>query len=260
MRKLTIAALVAGSLFSSNSFAWGQTGHRITGAIAQLHLSAAAQAEIGRILGVETLAQASTWPDEMRSSPSKFWQKIASPYHYVTIPKGKDYVNVGAPSKGDSVTALTQYTKTLKNDKASLKDKQHALRFIVHIIGDLHQPLHAGNGTDRGGNDFDVEFFWEDSNLHRVWDSGLINRQRLSYTEFTQWLNATITDDDKRAWRDTNPLNWIAESQKIRDNIYPDSHKISWDYQYKHLPTLKMRLKQGGIRIADYLNEVFRQP
>ena len=87
----------------------------------------------------------------MRSNPEHFWQEVAGPFHYVTIPEGKTYAEVGAPDEGDSVTALAQFRKVLLDPKASREQKQLALRFTVHIIGDLHQPLHAGNGTDRGG-------------------------------------------------------------------------------------------------------------
>jgi hypothetical protein len=109
------------------------------------------------------------------------------------VPKGKHYHEVGAPEQGDSVTALAQFKATLLDKDASLEQKQLALRFIVHIIGDLHQPLHAGNGTDRGGNDVKVRFFWEDSNLHRVWDSQMLDRRQLSYSEWADWLGRKIT-------------------------------------------------------------------
>ena len=249
--------VLACTVISSQVFAWGQIGHRVTGAIAEHHLSEQAQQQVKAILGVETLAQASTWPDEMRSNPSKYWKKTASPWHYVTVPKDATYQQVGAPKEGDAVTALANFRKTLLDSKASLEQKQHALRFIVHIIGDLHQPLHAGNGTDRGGNDRKVEFFWKDSNLHRVWDTGLIDRQKLSYTEWSQWLQASITPEDKQAWSSIDPNVWIKESTEIRDRIYPEGDRISWDYAYQNVPVVKARLKQAGVRIAEYLNDVF---
>lgn len=105
------------------------------------------------------------------SSPEEFWQRNASSFHYVTVPEGQTYADVGPPEEGDAITALEQSSNTVNNGDASLEEKQLALRFIVHIIGDLHQPLHVGNGKDRGGNDFLVTFFGEVSNLHSVWDS-----------------------------------------------------------------------------------------
>ncbi|WP_144392917.1 S1/P1 nuclease [Pleionea sediminis] len=248
----TLAAVV-----SCSAMSFGKTGHRITGAIAEKYLTETTRQSIESIIGNETLAEASTYVDEMKSNPSEFWRKTANPYHYVTVPKGKTYAQVGAPKKSDAVEALKKYSKVLKDKKASKADKAVALKFIVHIIGDLHQPLHAGNGDDRGGNDVKLRFFWQDSNLHRVWDSGLIDQQKLSYTEWTNFLNRTITPDTILQWTTTNPEDWIAESTKIRDTIYPKEDNLTWDYQYQHLPTLKLRLKQGGVRIAVYLNELF---
>lgn len=247
-------------LLPSAAYAWGHTGHRITAKIAEHHLSDEARAAISAILGPETLAEASGWPDDMRSSPEPFWQVKASPWHYVTVPDGIQYKPENAPDEGDAVTALQQFSQTLQKDEASLAEKQLALRFIIHIIGDLHQPLHAGNGTDRGGNDVAVTFFWQDSNLHRVWDSGLIDRQRLSFTEWSRWLNAKITKDQKQRWANTDPVIWIAESTEIRDRIYPESPDINWDYQFEMLPIIKQRLSMAGIRIAAYLNDLFATP
>lgn len=246
------------SMASSQVYAWGQIGHRVTGKIAENYLSEEAKAAVDALLPNESLAEASTYADEQRSNPAEFWQKEAGPYHYVTVPEGKHYHEVGAPEKGDSVTALTKFRKTLLDDNASQEDKQLALRFIVHIIGDLHQPLHAGNGTDRGGNDVKVRFFWEDSNLHRVWDSGMLDRRQLSYTEWSEWLGEKISDSDVERWSDTNPETWITESATIRDLIYPeDANRMSWDYLYEHLPTATLRLQQASVRIAAYLNEVY---
>lgn len=243
---------------TSPAFGWGQTGHRITGAIAQQYLSPLSQAAVAELLPNSSLAEASTYPDEMRSDPDEFWQKTSPPWHYVTVPKGKNYVEVGAPEQGDAVTALMHYTEVLKSKTATLDEKRLALRFIVHIIGDLHQPLHAGDGTDRGGNDVKVRFFWQDSNLHRVWDSQMLDQRKLSYTEWTDWLTSHITPEDIRAWATTEPFVWINESIEIRDKIYPkDANNISYDYLYNHLPIAKQRLQMAGIRIALYLNQTF---
>ena len=262
-KKFTALALclITGSLTSLPALGWGQTGHRITGAIAQRYLAPNASAAIAELLPDESLAEASTYADEMRSDPDPFWQKVSPPYHYVTIPKGKHYHDVGAPEQGDAVTALEQYTLTLQDPKASRADKQLALRFVVHIIGDLHQPLHAGNGTDRGGNDVKVRFFWEDSNLHRVWDSQMLDQRQLSYTEWTDMLDAKITPAQIRAWNSIDPLVWINESIVYRDALYPENaNDMSYDYLYTHLPDAKQRLQQAGIRMAMYLNDVFAPP
>jgi uncharacterized cupredoxin-like copper-binding protein len=259
MKKLLIASALLAVSSMQQAHAWGQTGHRVTGAIAEQYLTAEAKAAIKQLLPNESLAEASTYADEMRSNPGEFWQKEARPYHYVTVPKGKHYHDVGAPEEGDAFTALQKFSKIVKDETAPLEERQRALRFIVHIIGDLHQPLHAGNGTDKGGNDVKLEFFWDDSNLHRVWDSGLIDRRQLSFTEWTQWLSEKITPEQAAAWSTIDPLVYIAESAAIRDTIYPETERLSWDYLYQHLPTATERLQEGGVRIAAHLNDLFKQ-
>jgi len=259
-----ICAVALGTLLAtgvtSPAFGWGQTGHRVTGAIAQQYLSPLSQAAMMELLPNSSLAQASTHADEMRSDPSEFWQKTAGPWHYVSVPEGKTYVEVGAPDEGDAVTALEQFTNTLKDPSATTDEKRLALQFIVHIIGDLHQPLHAGNGTDRGGNDVKVRFFWQDSNLHRVWDSQMLEQRGLSYTEWTAQLTRSITPQDIRSWASTDVLEWIKESTEIRDTIYPDNaNNMSYDYLYNNLPTAQKRIQMAGIRIAMYLNKVFEE-
>ncbi|WP_412972555.1 S1/P1 nuclease [Glaciecola sp. MF2-115] len=258
MKKLLIASAILAASSFQQVHAWGQTGHRITGAIAEQYLSAEAKAAIAKLLPNESLAEASTYADEMRSNPDDFWQKEAGPYHYVTVPEGKHYHEVGAPEQGDAYTALKKFSKIVKDKNASLEDRQVALRFIVHIIGDLHQPLHAGNGTDKGGNDVKVSFFWDDSNLHRVWDSGMLDRRQLSYTEWTNWLSQKITAEQEAKWNTSDPLVYIAESAAIRDVIYPETEKLSWDYLYQYLPVASERLQEGGVRIAAYLNDLFK--
>lgn len=256
-RAFATFATVAAALAPSAALAWGKEGHRVIGAISQQHLDARAEAGVRQILGAETLAEASNWPDFMRSDPSEFWQKTASPWHYVTVPAGKTYVEVGAPPEGDAVTALKRFAATVRDPKASLADKQLALRFIVHIVGDLHQPLHVGNGTDKGGNDVRVTFFGRSTNLHAVWDSALVDDEELSYTELTAWLSARITPEQLTAWSTPDPLVWIGESAAIRDTIYPDAPALSYAYVFKTKAIVEQRLAQGGVRLAAYLNQLF---
>ncbi|WP_374765193.1 S1/P1 nuclease [Yunchengibacter salinarum] len=261
LKTLTATTALAGlmSLAAPESHAWGQTGHRVTGAIAAHYLSAESRAALERLLGPETLAEASTWADEMRSKQTPFWQEEAGPYHYVTVPDGKRYEDVGPPPEGDALTALARFRETLLSATASREDRQLALRFAIHIIGDLHQPLHVGNGTDRGGNDVELDFFWDDSNLHRVWDSGMIGKEGLSYSEWTAWLTAKITDQDLDAWSTPDPMVWVRESAEIRPEVYPESDDLSWQYKFQHIKTVKQRLSRAGVRMAAWLNTVFAE-
>lgn len=258
MRKLILTA----ALFSMTSpaSAWGPIGHRVTGAIADRNLSGVARANVQLLLGEEDLAEAATWPDDMKSDPADFWQKQASPWHYVTVREGYAYMSADAPPEGDAMTGFARFTATLRNPAASMDDKRLALRFVVHIIGDLHQPLHAGGGNDRGGNDLKVTWFGRATNLHSVWDSAMIEQRSLSYSELADWLSRAITPQEIIAWNGRDPGTWIRESIALRKTIYPTDTNLSWDYAYQHRRELDDRLKRGGIRIAAYLNWVFENP
>ena len=259
-RTATLAAAIALAV-PSVAFAWGQTGHQVIGEIAQEHISGKTRAEMEVILGKGDLAQASTWADEERSNPDTFWQREAGPYHYVTMPEGQTYADVGAPEEGDALSALARFTQTVRDPNASREEKALALKFIVHIVGDVHQPLHAGNGKDRGGNDVKVSWFGDDTNLHSVWDSRLIDSRNLSYTEYARWLGRDIDPSEIIIWWTADPQVWIAESTAMRDQISPASQQatssLGYAYQYHHLGTSETRLQQGGIRLAAYLDSVF---
>src|SRR3954451_15528719 len=142
---LLIAAALA--LIPSPALAWGKTGHRVVAAIADTQLSGLARAQIEQILGPgESLDEAANWPDEMRSAPGEFWQKTATPWHYVTL-NGIIYDH--APPEGDALEALGPFSKRPQAPSATRAEKHLALRFIVHLVGALHQPLHVGKCCDK---------------------------------------------------------------------------------------------------------------
>src|SRR5438445_6979782 len=139
--KAWLFAAAAAAFIPSPALAWGKTGHRVVAAIADTQLSGLARAHVEQILGPgESLDEAANWPDEMRAAPGDFWQKTATPWHYVTL-NGIIYDH--APPEGDALEALGRFSKTLQDPNASRADKQLALRFIVHLVGDLHQPLRS---------------------------------------------------------------------------------------------------------------------
>jgi hypothetical protein len=256
IRLLLSAALL---LAPSVALGWGKTGHRVVGKIAEPYLTPEARRGVTAILGRETMAEASNWPDFMRSGPDEFWTKTSYPWHYVTVPTGRIYAAIGAPPEGDAVTGLARFAATVRDPKAKLADKQLALRFIIHIVGDLHQPLHAGNGNDRGGNDVRVTFMGRQTNLHSVWDSGLVDDEQLSYSEMAEWLGSRITPADAKSWAVADPKVWIAESAALRERIYPPEGKtdLSYGYVFQHQREVEDRLTQGGVRLAAYLNQLF---
>ena len=171
-RLTLVAAALATAAIPSPARAWGKTGHRVVAALADAQLSGLARAHVREILGVESLDEAATWPDDMRSAPIQFWQKNATSWHYVTL---NGIIYDRAPPEGDALEALNHFRATLQDPNASLADKQLALRFVVHLVGDIHQPLHVGKCCDKGGNDVKVKWFGRDLNLHSGWDSALVD-------------------------------------------------------------------------------------
>ncbi len=238
-------------------FAWGLTGHRITGAVADEYLSPKARAGVKEVLGSETLAQAANWPDFMKSSPDPYWQRQSTPWHYVTIPLGKAYKDVGAPPEGDAASALAGFSAVVRDPKATLAERQGALRFIVHIVGDLSQPLHAGKPGDRGGNDVKVTFFGDMTNLHSVWDSVLIENNKLSYSEWAGWITGNLTVSQLRDWSSADPNQWMADSAVEREALYPAGPELRYSYVFEQSERLNRQLAKGGLRIAAYLNALF---
>jgi len=270
--RLFLAAAAAALAFTpSPVLAWGKTGHRVVAALADAQLSGLARAHVKELLGVESLDEAATWPDEMRSDPSPFWQKVSGPLHYVTL-NGVIYDH--APPDGDALEALQKYSATLQDPKASLADKQLALRFVVHLVGDLHQPLHAGKCCDKGGNEVKVKWFGRDQNLHSVWDTSLVDDEQLSFTELAAKLLRHTSNEDVIRWWDINPRDWVSESAQIRETVYPampakDAKdekvqpavpELSYAYVYKFTPVMERRLKQAGVRLAAYLNAIYDEP
>lgn len=243
---------------TSQASAYGPTGHRIIAELAMRHMTPEARAAVEAILGDEFMAEAATWPDEMRSNPSEFFQREASPYHYINLPDGVSYEDSEKNPAGDAITALAKFTATLKDDAASADEKALALRYIIHLVGDLHMPLHAGRSSDRGGNRIDVVWFEEITNLHTVWDERLIQHKRLSFTEWTRFLDKKIKPAHVAEWQTAKPTDWVAELISLRGDIYENGHGLlSWDYVYKYTPVIKSQLSKGGVRLAGYLNEIF---
>lgn len=237
------------------SSAWGPTGHRVVGLIAERHLSNKARKNIEKVLGNETLAEVSTYMDFIRSD--KKYRHLNNK-HYCTIPDGKTYEEVGPAENGDVVVQINKLLKELKTKTFSEENEAFALKCLVHLIGDVHQPLHVGNGTDRGGNDVKVEYFWQPSNLHRVWDSGIIDQQKYSYTEYCDWIDHA-SEQEIEEWQNSPLMDWVKESVSYREQVYniPDDRKLSYRYNYNNIDVVNLRLLQAGIRLAGVLNSIY---
>lgn len=297
-RRLNISilarTLALGLLFQimliPSAHAWGPTGHRVVAEIAQRHLTPAAQAKVSSILGGRTLADVANWPDELRSDPRFDKYK---PLHFATVPDGiASYRDSKKAPCGDLVVAIdaliaflrTGSREALHSVKA-LSDKSDgtaqgacnpqetdtispdtALRFLVHLMGDLHQPLHVG-GTDLGGNKVSVDWLdrWK-SNLHSIWDDEMVDFERFDYTEYARFLDRASEADAAR-WLTGDTISYADEAIAMRSKLYqfPDDsagkapvHKISYKYIGAQRDRMREQLLKGGLRLAKVLNAIFQ--
>ena len=237
-------------------FAWGANGHRIVGRIAMNHLTDEAARAVQCLIGPEGLDQVSTWPDEIRSDPN--WKK-ADPWHFIDVDDNEALETAQRDPNGDVLEAIQRFSNVLRDPQASRESKQEALKFLVHFVGDVHQPLHVGRHADQGGNTITVTFFRQETNLHSVWDSGLIDNEKLSFSEFAAFIDHP-TLQEIQAWQSATPADWARESKAVRDRVYKiGDGKLSYEYAYVQIPLIKQRLLQAGVRLAGLLNSIFAE-
>lgn len=241
---------------SFNAISWGLTGHRVVGEIAQKHISGKAKKNLERVFGHQSLAYNANWMDFIKSESKYDYMK---PWHYCTIPDDKTYAEAGTPPEKDIIWAINNTTGQLKSDTLTLDEERFALRVLIHLVGDIHQPLHVGNGEDRGGNDVKIKYFWQTSNLHRVWDLGMIDGEKLAYTEFAKFIDHNEKGEIEKLQNST-PLDWANESKALRASVYDieGQDNLTYRYVYDHQQQVRDRLKQAGVRLAGLLNEIYK--
>ncbi len=242
--------------YSENTFDWGQTGHRVTAEVAQNHLTENAQKQIDKLLNGMSMAVVSTYADEIKSERS--FDKYR-PWHYANIPFDKTYAEITVKPEGDIVQAIEHCITVLKDENSSNEDKAFYLKLLIHFIGDLHQPLHLGLEEDRGANDIRVTWFNENSNLHRVWDSDMIDSYQMSYMELANNL-PKLTAEEVQQIQEGSLLDWVKEIRILTREVYKsakNNDRLGYRYMYDHFSTVKVQLQVGGLRLAKILNEIF---
>ena len=251
MKKLLLVLSVL--LLSS----WGKIGHRTVGEIAQRQLSFTAEQKINEILDGQSLAVASTWADEMRSNPE--FDKYST-WHYVNLPLDKEYGDV--EHLGPNVVKMINTAiPILQSPMADKKTKQFWLKYLVHMVGDIHQPLHTGRAEDYGGSKIKVNFKGRkgaenQTNLHVLWDTDMIDDYKMSYTEYADKLQNQFKDI---VVEQGNAIKWANESHQYVPKIYEtkSGSYLSYDYVYENLPIVDERLYFAGIRLGNLLNNIF---
>ena len=258
VKKLALAIIVLFSPILAS--AWGYQGHRITGQIADSYLSPKARIAIKKILGYEPLSVAGNWADFVRSDPSF---KYMDPWHFVDFERPMSQPEMTEFLEHDThenaYSKLKFFVGELKKKNLSTANKLMYLRLVIHLVEDIHQPMHAAlDGTD-GGNKIKVQWFNEPTNLHTIWDTKLVEFQGFSYTEYASLINHT-TATQRAAWQKAPITQWIFESTEISTKAIAEAkpdEKLSYNYNFKYIGTINQQLLKGGVRLAGLLNEIF---
>lgn len=252
------------SVLAGSALAWGPLGHEVVGELAQRQLDPAARAAVARLLRAEpgaSLRSIAAWPDRLRDDPAHaaLWRATRN-QHYVNF-RGPDCAYVPPQDCRDGqcvIAGLAQQVAILGDRTRSDGARLQALKFVVHFVGDIHQPLHAGYRDDKGGNLYQVQFDGRGSNLHRVWDSGLLSRRGLDAVAYANRLDAHAPAAlaPGGALGTARYVQWAQESCRLtaQPGFYPAGHRIDQAYVDAELPLAESRLRLAGQRLALVLN------
>jgi hypothetical protein len=270
-RSLTLSAIIALTvLIPSALFGWGHEGHEIIASLAESRLTENAKTGIRSLLGDASLASDANWADEVRPDRDETYN-----WHFVDIPKDasgfsdeRDCFLPNSSHKGSAtdhhncvVDRIESFKKVLSDSNASRDDRIEALKFLVHFVGDVHQPMHA-IGEAAGGNGIAVTQFGSTQcgrhscNLHGAWDTGLIEHTRRGRDEYVAHLEKLISDEHLTA--SGSPEDWANESHGYAQAaLLPDGAQIDENYYRQEITVVDRRLALAGLRLAAVLNEAF---
>lgn len=255
MKKLTALLLIATIYLPLKAGAWGKQGHQIIAEIGFGMLDENTQKEVRKYLGNISVPAAGTWMDDMRNNPKYAHMK---PWHYINLEPGDRYK---PNDERNIVRELNRVIEELKH-KERLTDVQTQQNLLVlfHLVGDLTQPLHAGYSSDLGGNNVEVTYISKPSNLHKVWDSEIIEGEKISKADCME-LFGTLTDEKIDAIRIINPEAWMKDSRQLLNRIYNfKNDTINEAYVTRNKIVIKRQLLYAGIRLAATLDNLFKPP
>lgn len=244
---------------------WGVTGHRTVGKVAEDHLTPKALAGVRDLLGSQSLADVSTWADEVRGNPA---YRQTGPWHYINLPLGLSYdefkSRVENMLEANVYSAIVKQLALLSDSTVSRDRKVEALKFLVHFVGDVHQPMHVSRAEDKGGNTIQLNFDGQGTNLHAIWDSKLIDHSGMDYQQLAANSNYSHPSAVQvRQWQGDPVIKWMWESYSITSQLYAEvdtmkSRSIGEAYYNEHWGQVTRRLEQAGVRLAGLLNVVFK--
>ncbi len=235
------------------SFAWGKKGHEMVAEIAYTFLDSKTKAAVQKYLGLTTIEEASTWMDDVRRDHTYDYMKT---WHYVNIEKGKEYTKTTDDNIINALTkAITEleHRGTMSND-----DIKKDLMIVFHLTGDLHMPLHVGYEEDKGGNAIHLTYLGHKSNLHRVWDTEIIESEKITANDcLAQQTNLSKNEID--GYRKINVKNWVHEPRTKLNDVYAfNNDSIDLAYIDKNKKVVEMQLLIAGIRLSAVLEQIFK--
>lgn len=239
--------------------AWSQKGHDVTAYIAEKHLTPAAQAAVDSLLEGKSMVYWANWLDNASHGMDYAYTKT---WHYKNSDPDLPYEMGPKNPKGDVVTAINEQCAILANPDSSFRDKNLALKILVHLMGDMHQPMHMGYQQDLGGNKVKLKFFDRATNLHSIWDSSLVEyAHKWSYTEWQEQIDRATPEQQAEIVAGTVD-DWGKESYIIARDVYKyfqPGMKVMYDPIARWAPTIEQQLLRGGLRLAHILNQIFSE-
>ncbi len=243
-------------LSSLNAVGWGKTGHRAVAEIAYGELNKTTKKNIEKILGDSYLPLFATYADDIRS---ELENPNGSLPHYVNMNFDESYETAPESGQADLVAVFNDMVSKLNNPESTKEDQAVALKFIIHLVADAHQPMHVGLAEDLGGNKVEVTWFGERTNLHYLWDENMIDYSRLSYIELARFAGEPATGELKKMYQST-VVDWINESHEYTKIIYDNlgDKDYGYAYYYEFSPIFLTQIQKAGFRLGHLLNELMK--
>ena len=263
-RQFPSSVLVAVGLLvmPASAFAWGAEGHEVAAAIALGELSPAARTQVAHLLGSDVMmVQESNWADEIKDQ-----RRDTARWHFVDIPlQARGFAPGRDCADGNCVVAQIEADlAALRNKYLDDRRRAEALLFLIHFVADVHQPLHAEDNDDKGGNEVHVQIGRERANLHRVWDVDVVEALGFDPGAVAAGIARSITPQQRQAWTKGTPADWANQAHAIaRDQIYPPLAGASYirlprDYAWREAPIARLELAKAGVRLAFLLNTTLK--
>ena len=254
-----LAIVIITLVFAGKAFAWKYKGHSIVGALAMEQVDDKAKATLKELLGSTSrrqMAHACNWPDDVRPTPE--WEHTY-PWHYINQPRtSKAYNRVLHCSDGNCLPERIKWAASrLGDERLDNEKREQAFNFLCHLMGDLHQPMHNAYGEDRGGNDYEVEYLGEPTDLHTLWDHDFIDEHHRSWKHWSRKLKKNMPSVMHGPWSPVMIEAWHNESRShAMTRMYPDTRKITSEYENAALPFIDAQLRLAGNRMAWIINSV----